>query len=555
MREFLKRHTLWVGFAAVLLPLLVLLGLQFVWLSKLQEVSAIAHKATLTNYLGGVGTEVEYYYRTLGERTLNVPASFLTEGRLEEVASSWSRTPTEGARKLFLVDFTEEPFGRFRVYNPDKKRLESPPASDESLAIIVAATPWQMVSYRKGSAASPVLSVDERNPDYRIILSPITDQQFKVVGAAGMILDEPYFRQVVLPAAIKKALPSVFRDAMMDDLVVTVRDGRGGLVLAPTNGAGKEETVTSRLPFVFRDWTMGLHSPRSTSEQWARASFTFNVTLSALLAIALMGGIALALRAANRAMHLSEMKSDFVSNVSHELRTPLSSIRVFAELLRLGRVQSPEKVQEYGEYIEAEGRRLSRLIDNILDFSRIESGRKTYDLVPIDLLEVVRATVKTFEVRLKPEGFRLDFEEPADRLPPVTLDPDAIGQALHNLLDNAVKYSQTSKEIRVRVFREGDSALVSVTDHGIGIPKGEQRKIFERFHRVGTGLIHDVKGSGLGLSIVHHIVQAHRGHVTVDSEPGRGSTFTISLPVTSRAAPAAAENSGPALETGVRGPR
>src|SRR2546427_4804499 len=115
----------------------------------------------------------------------------------------------------------------------------------------------------------------------------------------------------------------------------------------------------------------------------------FNVTLSMLLAGVLMGGIGLALRTANRAMLLSEMKSDFVSNVSHELRTPLASIRVFAELLRLGRVRSPEKVQEYGEYIEAESRRLSGLINNILDFARIESGRKTYDFTPADVGEVV----------------------------------------------------------------------------------------------------------------------------------------------------------------------
>src|SRR2546425_10805172 len=130
---------------------------------------------------------------------------------------------------------------------------------------------------------------------------------------------------------------------------------------------------------------MSLHGPGTTPEQWASANFAFNVTLSMLLAVVLMGGIALALRAADRAVRLSGMKSDFVSNVSHELRTPLASIRVFAELLRLGRVPTPEKVQEYGEYIEAESRRLSGVIKNIFDFARIELGGKNYDFFPADV--------------------------------------------------------------------------------------------------------------------------------------------------------------------------
>ena len=123
------------------------------------------------------------------------------------------------------------------------------------------------------------------------------------------------------------------------------------------------------------------------------------------------------------------------------------------------------------------------------------------------------------------------MDDPADTLPPAMIDADAIGQAIHNLLDNAVKYSGESREVRVRLAREGDGALIAVQDRGIGIATEEQDKIFERFHRVSTGLLHEVKGSGLGLSIVHHIVQVHGGRITVLSEPGRGSTFTIHLPL------------------------
>jgi signal transduction histidine kinase len=530
LKAFLKRNVVWVGFAAALVPLLTLLGLQFVLMSRLQRVSAVAHRAALGNYLEAIGTEVQYFYRSTAERALNISPTLFTQDHLDKVVWYWEKKPVEGVRRLFLVDFTRDPFGHFLVYNPEAHRLETPPASDESLAIIVACNPWQVLSYRGGTTKTTNLMVDERNPEYRIILNPITDEQSHVLGIAGMILDEEYFRTELLPAAIGKALPSFFPYAPLDDLQMQVEDGKGRILLGPRGTDDPGEEVKSSIPFVFTDWTLNLHSPRSGPEAWARANFAFNLTLSALLAVVLLGGLILSMRAASREVRLSRMKSNFVSNVSHELRTPLASVRVFGELLRLGRVQSPDKVREYGEYIEQESRRLSRLIENILDFSRIESGRKTYRFSLADVREVVAATVRTFEVHLRSQGFHVLFQAP-EVLPQAQIDPDAIGQALHNLIDNAVKYSGTSREIVVRMEQRDATLVISVQDHGIGIPRGEQGKIFDRFHRVGTGLVHDVKGSGLGLSIVHHIVKIHHGRITVESEPGHGSTFSIHLPL------------------------
>ena len=531
LATFLKRHSLWAGFLAVLAPLLVMLALQFVWLARLKQVSAIAQKAAHSNYLEAIGTEVQYFYRATAERSLNLPASLFTEKRLDEAALFWKKKPVEGVRRLFLVDYTRDRFGNFYVYDPDHAGLDPLPASDEALAIIVACAPLQIQSYRRSGAGPQALKVDERTPEFRLILNPITDDDSWLVGVAGMILDEGYFTDRLLPAVVDKALPVFFPGSHGGGLAVTVRNASGDVVMKTREAKAGGATATARFPFVFTDWTMSLHGPGTTPEQWARANFAFNVALSVVLAAVLVGGIVLALGAADRAVRLSEMKSDFVSNVSHELRTPLASIRVFAELLRLGRVPSADKVQEYGEYIEAESRRLSRLIDNILDFSRIESGRKEYQFVLADLREVVAATVRTFDAHLRHSGFRVALEGLDQPLPKVSIDADAIGQALHNLLDNAVKYSGDAKEIAVRLGRDGDFLVLSVQDHGIGIPRGEQEKIFDRFHRVGTALVHEVKGSGLGLSIVRHIVQVHGGRVSVESGPGAGSTFTIRLPI------------------------
>jgi signal transduction histidine kinase len=236
-------------------------------------------------------------------------------------------------------------------------------------------------------------------------------------------------------------------------------------------------------------------------------------------------------RALEQQRELDRLQREFVQNVSHELRTPLASIRVFGELMRSGRVATPDKVREYGEHIENESRRLCQLVENILDFSRIESGRKVYRLEERELAGVVRDVLQAFASRLQREGFVVELVVPDDTLPPVRIDEAAIGHALGNLIDNAIKYSGASRRISVTLAVDDGDLVVAVRDFGIGIPREEHERIFDRFHRVGRGLVHDVKGSGLGLAIVKHIAEAHSGSVTVSSNPGRGSVFALRLPL------------------------
>jgi signal transduction histidine kinase len=351
-----------------------------------------------------------------------------------------------------------------------------------------------------------------------------------------MLLDDEFFGTTLLPRILARA--------HRDGVAAQARDARADRRVGGAAAPATWTSVERDLPWVFADWTVVVSGPPGGAERWARASFAYNMTLAVLLAAALLGGILFALRAASRAVQLSEMKSDFVSNVSHELRTPLASIRALGELLKLGRA-SPDKVREYGGHIETESRRLSRLIDNLLDFSRIESGRKTYRFAQTRLEDVVAAAVETFDVRAKEAGFRVEYRRPETPLPTLALDADAIGQAVHNLLDNAAKYSGESRRIEVTVGEEPGWAVCTVRDFGIGIPADEQRRVFERFHRVGSGLVHDVAGTGLGLSIVQHVLQAHRGEASIASEPGNGTTVRLRLPLGAAGAPAA-----PAAEKG-----
>jgi signal transduction histidine kinase len=547
------RTALWIGTAAVVVPLAVLLVFQYRWLVSLQETTALAQEHTLSNYLEAVTSEVHYHYARLGERALNLPLS-LFDGReldLDAALHHLQQRKLYGVQWVFLV--REDPVGQAGVvfYDPQCACWAEPPPAQVK-AVHVAASPWVMLAQQRTILESGGLHVDERDPAARMVLNPILDARRRVAGMAGMVLDPDHFRQQVLPAAIEKSLPQFFQDAPLTHFVVQVADG-GGEVKYSTDcpeaaarvdddGAGSL-AATKPFSFVFRDWGIAVQSHGPTAEELARSHFLVNLALSAMLGIVLVGGTVFTLRTASREMRLSQMKSDFISNVSHELRTPLASIQAFGELLRRGRVQDADKAAQYGGFIETESRRLSQLINNVLDFSKLESGTHAYRFERAELPELIAEALAPVELRAREAGFELSYQNRASGPMPVDVDRQALEQALGNLLDNAMKYSGDSRNIRVWLDRDGARARIGVRDFGIGIARDEQEKIFERFHRVSSGLVHDVRGTGLGLSIVQEIAAAHRGSVAVTSEPGRGSTFVLTLPIVSEEAAGAHRSS------------
>jgi len=280
----------------------------------------------------------------------------------------------------------------------------------------------------------------------------------------------------------------------------------------------------------FRGLALGIKfqgtSVEAIGQTWVHRSFL----ILACLSLVIIGGLVLTKHIVSKEMALARLKSDFVSNVSHELRTPLALIRLYAETLELGRITTQEKKQQYYRIIRKESERLTALINNILDFSRIEAGRKEYEFRETNIAELVHNTLDSYRYQIEQQGFA--FEESIDsNLPPVRVDREAIARALVNLVNNALKYSTDEKFLGVKLYRENGVLKLEVADRGIGIARRDQSKIFEKFYRTGDPLVHNTKGSGLGLSLVRHITQAHGGEIAVESTPGKGSTFTLSLPL------------------------
>jgi signal transduction histidine kinase len=348
---------------------------------------------------------------------------------------------------------------------------------------------------------------------------------------AGIFYDEDYLKDSFFPQALNEVLPNR-NDPSHPTPAITIRKEKEQTPLAASMcWNGGEPEVERSFTSVFPHMILGIRPNGTTiaemSNHWTRLAFAALAALSLLMG----GGMLLAYRNVSRELALAKLKSDFVSNVSHELRTPLSLIRLYAETLELGRITTPGKHQEYYEIIRKESERLTSLINNILDFSRIEAGKKEYSFRETDMADLVRSTLDSYRFEIEQNGFQ--FEQKIDNnLPQLRVDREAIARSLLNLVNNAVKYSATEKYLGVHLYRrDGDVVNLEVVDHGIGIPAKEQLKIFEKFYRVGDPLVHNTKGSGLGLSLVQHIVLAHGGVVAVESAPGRGSKFIITLPI------------------------
>lgn len=351
-------------------------------------------------------------------------------------------------------------------------------------------------------------------------------------SAVLFLLDDNSLCGLIFNSAefISQQLDSKMRSIAGDEFILAVYKPSEKEIVLSTDQVKFNEIRQTKSLWLLPKYNLGITLKGKTIYDLVRARTTQNLILIAGITVLIFIGIWLVFRNIRKEIQLAQLKADFVSNVSHELRTPLSLISMFAETLQMGRINSEEKKKEYYSIIHSETSRLSGIVNKVLNFSKMEAGKRTYRMEKSDLNEVVDNVFNTYKFHLQNNNFEFNYER-GEKLPEISFDTDAVSEAIINLIDNAVKYSGDNKAVILKTGIEKNYVFVEVEDKGMGIAEADQKKVFEKFFRVSTGSVHNTKGTGLGLSLVKQIVEAHNGKVLLSSAPGKGSRFKILLPI------------------------
>jgi signal transduction histidine kinase len=363
------------------------------------------------------------------------------------------------------------------------------------------------------------------NENYCLVsFSIFPDFQDKKTFFGGICWDLDSFKTEVFPMGLREVEKNT-------KLQLRIIDDKGQNVLTGKDESASEEALSLSFRQFPLPWSLVVTQPALDDVLRAtrRDNLLYGILLVFVVVLMLFGAILIA-RDISRETETTRLKTDFVHHVSHELKTPLTLIRLYGETLQRKENLSRAEQKEAYEIITKESERLSHLINNVLDFSRIEMGKKEFDFKKGNLVGVIRDTLESYRYHLEKKGFLIQ-EDMAEDLPEMTFDAEAIASVLINLLSNAIKFSTTIKEVSVKLSKQNNHAVLKVEDKGIGISSKEISRVFEKFYRSKDVKAADAKGSGLGLTLVKHITDAHGGQIEVHSEPNRGSIFTIILPI------------------------
>ena len=362
--------------------------------------------------------------------------------------------------------------------------------------------------------------------DLLFLAAPIPDRtRSRIAGMFGVQIDSDHLLKGILDEAVGKVQWNDGGEVVLSDLAGRALSGK-------KNAPAALPLVTEYFEDNFPPWKIELYQARAKGSGILGLQRNFYFWTILTLIVILAFGAFLIARTIAHEMDVLKVKSDFVSSVSHEFKTPLTSIKALMERLVDGKVRDPMKMDQYFSIIAQNTDKLARLVNNLLDFSKIEEGKEEYVFSDTDLVRIVREQVQGFQKERAPTGPDIRFEVSGE-IPLLMADADALSRALANLLSNAVKFTPPGKTIRVNLGSDGKNVTLEVEDEGIGINPDELGKVFEKFFQGRNGLGQTVRGTGLGLTLVKHIVEAHGGRVLVESRLGLGSKFSVVFPIRS----------------------
>jgi signal transduction histidine kinase len=441
------------------------------------------------------------------------------------------------------VSMTRDKFGNIRDAYPEMINSDSSYLNEfENLNNLyqLILNKWQVISILKNECLKDISKEYIQDGEYTedvhryskrigdieflIISSQIPDEAENLAqGIAGISINNTYLKDSILADLIRNA-------GWNADDSLNVTDMSGHVILGTKTASSNADRITSMFEANFPPWRIEVSTKQTRPFLFSGLIKSYYFwTILAMMAI-LGFGIVITGRIIAHEKEILRMKSDFISSVSHEFKTPITSIKALTERLLEGSVKDQNRRSEYYSIISQDAESLSHLVANILDFSKMEEGKEQYQFEETNFIEWLEETIRNFFSRTTGRRFVIHKPE-KDTTPRIKIDRNAMKLAINNLLDNAAKFSSEDSEIRIFHEKQENKLMIKIMDDGIGVPKNEQAKIFEKFYRGRSAQNHSITGTGLGLTIVKKIIEDHGGEILVESEPGRGSAFTILLPI------------------------
>ncbi len=509
---------IWLLLIAVMVPVIIYAAYQLSTLSEDEDNISMIYQ----NQLDAILFSVNQYSDDLISGWINTIETSLEEPQADSVITD----------RLFQF----QP-AIFQVYiqDTDSTRLFSSPEADTlfSPEFFTKTLPPQSsdkVTQLSNYAASGYQKIESQQVisggnDYLLLYFILLDSYNEPTNRLGAVIIDPEL-------FIQETLASKFQTVAQDKFIISAfQKGNEAPVYATSDSVNIESIAVTNDFWLLPDYYLAIGTPGRPVQEIIRQRTMTNLGILLALIIFLAVAAYLILHNVRREMKLAQKKADFVSNVSHELRTPLALISMFAETLEMDRVKDEAKKKEYFRIMQKESGRLTGIVNKILTFSQMESGRKVFHKNPVDLNAVAQEVASNYEFHLESKGFSHSLSLSEEPLP-LMADREALEEVLINLIDNAIKYSKEVKEISIQTKKKDDKAILLVMDKGIGIPKSDHYQVFEKFFRVSVGDLAQSKGTGLGLSLVKEIVEEHNGEIRLESELGKGSIFMIILPLT-----------------------